>query len=79
MSFQPVNFNRGDYAYTEGQNLWGYGASQPPTLKICDSAEQKQQYNVVLHGNLLDPEPFDQILLLKKRKKSQKIFAEQNL
>ena len=33
----------------------GMGASHPPNLKICHFAGQKQQYNVVLQGNLLDP------------------------
>ena len=37
--------------------------SHLPTLKICHFPGQRQQYNVFLQGNLLDPGLFDQLLL----------------
>ena len=52
------------------QTYEGMGVSDPlPTLKICNFAAQKRQCNVLFQGNLLDPGPFDQPLLLKSPKK----------
>ena len=42
------------------------GVSSPPPLKMCHFAGKKQQCNVFLQGNLLDPGLFDQLMLLEK-------------
>ena len=44
--------------------------------KIYHFAEEKRQQHVFLHGNLLEPGSFDQLLLLKT-KVADKIFAGQ--
>ena len=49
------------------------GVRLPTTLKMFHVAGQKQQYNIVLQGNLPDPAQFDQLLLIKKR--PQETFA----
>ena len=51
----------------QGRNVRGiWWVTYPsPTLKICLFAGQKRRYNVFLKGNLLDPRPFDQLLLQK--------------
>ena len=38
-------------------------------LAICNFAGQKRQYNAFLQGNLIDPGLFDQLMLLKFKKK----------
>ena len=44
-----------------------WGESPPyPTLKSFQSKGQTWQYNVFLWDTLLDPGPFDQLLLLKQ-------------
>ena len=59
----------------QGRNLrGGIGVAHPKTIKICYFAGQKRQFNVFLKGNLLDPGPFDQVLLLKKR--SQRKYSQ---
>jgi len=51
----------------QGRNFKGlWEVSHPPTLKTYLFAGQKQHYNVFSQDNLLDPGPFDQLLLLKK-------------
>ena len=50
--------------------------SPSSTLKICHFAGHKRQYSVFLQSNLLNPGPFDQLLLLKTRI-ANKIFAGQ--
>jgi len=52
--------------YKQARNLWGYGVSHPPPpLKFCHFAGQKQQFNILMQGNLLDSGPCDQQLLLQ--------------
>ena len=67
------------------RNLRGYGAeSTPPTLIICHFVGEKLKGNFLckaavfagqlsLQGNLLDPGPFDGLLLMKRKVKG-KIF-----
>ena len=52
--------------------------SLPPTLKVRHCAEQKQQCNVFLQGNLLGSEPFDQ-LLLPETKDTGKVWLSKPL
>ena len=58
--------------------LKGVRVSLPPTLKVRHCAEQKQQCNVFLQDNLLDAEPFDQ-LLLPETKDTGKILLRKPL